>query len=111
MACPFSAYPEIVQLFNGRILSWCTFNPIVDLVKIYGQITWFTDYGKGYGFRLRAGLIQTSGLQKGLVCRAGHALGMMADTIPMIRPIPIMADTIRVLSKDIDYRGIHSRKS
>ena len=35
LACPFSAYPEIVQLFNGRILSWCTFNPIVDLVKKY----------------------------------------------------------------------------
>ena len=33
LACPFSAYPEIVKLFEGRILSWCTFNPIVDLVK------------------------------------------------------------------------------
>ena len=33
LACPFSAYPEIVRLFEGRILSWCTFNPIVDLVK------------------------------------------------------------------------------
>ena len=33
LACPFSAYPEIVRLFDGRILSWCTFNPIVDLVK------------------------------------------------------------------------------
>ena len=32
-ACPFSAYPEIVKLFEGRILSWCTFNPIVDLVR------------------------------------------------------------------------------
>ena len=35
LACPFSAYPEIVRLFDGRILSWCTFNPIVDLVKKY----------------------------------------------------------------------------
>ena len=33
LACPFSAYPEIVRLFSGRIFSWCTFNPIVDLVK------------------------------------------------------------------------------
>ena len=33
LACPFSAYPEIVSLFPGRILSWCTFNPIVDLLK------------------------------------------------------------------------------
>ena len=24
LACPFSAYPEIVRLFDGRILSWCT---------------------------------------------------------------------------------------
>ena len=35
LACPYSAYPEIVRLFEGRILSWCTFNPIVDLVKKY----------------------------------------------------------------------------
>jgi len=33
LACPFSAYPEIVQRFSGRIFSWCTYNPIVDLVK------------------------------------------------------------------------------
>lgn len=35
LVCPFSAYPEIVQRFSGRILSWCTYNPIVDLVKSY----------------------------------------------------------------------------
>ncbi len=29
LACPFSAYPEIVERFSGRIVSWCTFNPIV----------------------------------------------------------------------------------
>ena len=33
LACPFSAYPGIVELFEGRILSWCTFNPIVDILK------------------------------------------------------------------------------
>ena len=33
LACPFSAYPEIVSLFPRRILSWCTFNPIIDLLK------------------------------------------------------------------------------
>ena len=33
LACPFSAYPEIVRRFSGRIFSWCTYNPIVDLVK------------------------------------------------------------------------------
>ena len=33
MACPFSAYPEIVSRFSGRILTWSTFNPIVDYVK------------------------------------------------------------------------------
>ena len=33
LACPFSAYPEIVKRFSGRILTWCTFNPIVDLLK------------------------------------------------------------------------------
>ena len=33
LACPFSAYPEIVKRFSGRIFSWCTYNPIVDLVK------------------------------------------------------------------------------
>ena len=33
LACPFSAYPEIVRRFSGRILTWCTFNPIVDLLK------------------------------------------------------------------------------
>lgn len=32
LACPFSAYPEIVKRFSGRILSWCTFNPIVDVL-------------------------------------------------------------------------------
>ncbi len=33
LTCPFSAYPEIVSKFSGRIFSWCTYNPIVDLVK------------------------------------------------------------------------------
>jgi len=33
LACPFSAYPEIVSLFSGRILSWSTYNPIVDILK------------------------------------------------------------------------------
>ena len=33
LACPFSAYPAIVDLFPGRIFSWCTYNPIVDLLK------------------------------------------------------------------------------
>jgi hypothetical protein len=35
LACPFSAYPEIVRRFSGRIFSWCTYNPIVDLVKAH----------------------------------------------------------------------------
>ena len=33
LACPFSAYPEIVSRFSGRILSWSTYNPIVDILK------------------------------------------------------------------------------
>ena len=33
LACPFSAYPEIVKRFSGRILTWCTYNPIVDVLK------------------------------------------------------------------------------
>ena len=33
MACPFSAYPEIVSRFSEQILTWSTFNPIVDYVK------------------------------------------------------------------------------
>ena len=33
LACPFSAYPEIVKRFSGRILSWCTFNPIASFLK------------------------------------------------------------------------------
>ena len=33
LACPFSAYPEIVKRFSGRIMTWCTFNPIVDILK------------------------------------------------------------------------------
>lgn len=33
LACPFSAYPEIVRRFSGRILSWVTFSPIVDVLK------------------------------------------------------------------------------
>ena len=35
MACPFSAYPKIVERFSGRILSWVTFSPIVDVLKSY----------------------------------------------------------------------------
>lgn len=35
LACPFSAYPEIVSRFSGRLFSWCTYNPTVDLVKAY----------------------------------------------------------------------------
>ena len=33
LACPFSAYPEIVKRFSGRILSWSTLNPIADFIK------------------------------------------------------------------------------
>lgn len=33
LACPFSAFPEIVKLFSGRIITWSTFNPIADYVK------------------------------------------------------------------------------
>ena len=33
LACPFSAYPEIVKRFSGRIVSWCTFNPIVKALR------------------------------------------------------------------------------
>ena len=33
LACPFSAYPEIVERFSGRIISWCTFNPIVQALR------------------------------------------------------------------------------
>ena len=33
LACPFSAYPEIVERFSGRIVSWCTFNPIVKALR------------------------------------------------------------------------------
>ena len=35
LACPFSSYPEIVRRFSGRIFSWCTYNPIADLVKAH----------------------------------------------------------------------------
>ena len=33
LACPFSAYPEIVRRFSGRIISWVTFSPIVEVLK------------------------------------------------------------------------------
>jgi hypothetical protein len=33
LACPFSAYPEIVRRFSGRIISWVTFSPLVDTLK------------------------------------------------------------------------------
>jgi hypothetical protein len=33
LACPFSAYPEIVERFSGRVISWCTFNPIVKALR------------------------------------------------------------------------------
>ena len=33
LAFPHSAYPKIVEKFPGRIISWCTFNPIVDYLK------------------------------------------------------------------------------
>ena len=33
LACPFSAYPEIVERFSGRIISWSTLNPIADFIK------------------------------------------------------------------------------
>ena len=71
LACPFSAYPEIVQLFNGRILSWCTFNPIVDLVKKYtGKSPGSPIMEKGtFPCVLDLSRLQ---LQKGFICRAGH---------------------------------------
>lgn len=34
LACPFSAYPEIVRRFSGRILTWSTLNPIVDALRV-----------------------------------------------------------------------------
>jgi len=33
LACPFSAYPEIVSRFSGRILSWVTYSPLIDILK------------------------------------------------------------------------------
>jgi hypothetical protein len=33
LACPHSAYPEIVKIFQGRILSWLSVNPIVERLK------------------------------------------------------------------------------
>lgn len=33
LACPFSAYPEIVKRFSGRIISWVTFSPMIELLK------------------------------------------------------------------------------
>jgi hypothetical protein len=33
LACPFSAYPEIVKRFSGRIISWVTFSPMIDVLK------------------------------------------------------------------------------
>ncbi len=33
LACPFSAYPKIVEMFQGRILSWLSVNPIVENLK------------------------------------------------------------------------------
>ena len=33
LACPFSAYPEIVKRFSGRIISWVTFSPMIDVIK------------------------------------------------------------------------------
>ncbi len=33
LACPFSAYPEIITRFSGRILSWSTLNPIADFIR------------------------------------------------------------------------------
>jgi hypothetical protein len=33
LACPFSAYPEIVKQFSGRIISWVTFTPMIDALK------------------------------------------------------------------------------
>jgi hypothetical protein len=33
LACPYSAYPEIVNKFSGRVLTWSTFNPIIDALR------------------------------------------------------------------------------
>ncbi len=33
MAAPYSAYPEIIRLFAGRIITWNTLNPIVAALK------------------------------------------------------------------------------
>ncbi len=33
LACPYSAYPKIVEMFQGRILSWLSVNPIVENLK------------------------------------------------------------------------------
>jgi hypothetical protein len=33
LAAPFSAYPEIVKRFSGRIVTWSTLNPIVNVLR------------------------------------------------------------------------------
>jgi hypothetical protein len=54
LACPFSAYPEIVERFSGRIISWSTLNPIADFVKKRtGRSAWHKDFRTRHGFRLR----------------------------------------------------------
>ena len=33
LAAPFSAYPAVVERFAGRVLTWTTNNPIVDMIR------------------------------------------------------------------------------
>ena len=66
LACPFSAYPEIVKRFSGRILSWCTFNPIASfLKKQLGSKRGHSHNGARDCFRLRARFIKSIWLQEG----------------------------------------------
>ena len=112
LVCPYSAYPEIVRLFEGRILSWCTFNPIVDLVKN----TWVNRREVQSWKKARFQdvflifldcLVVKKFYLSGKIC----AFGMTVVTTPMTPLTRIMEAIIQALHKVIDCRGIHRSKS
>ncbi|MFP6899815.1 MAG: 6-hydroxymethylpterin diphosphokinase MptE-like protein, partial [Opitutales bacterium] len=37
LAAPFSAYPPVIERFAGRVLTWTTNNPIVDIIRRRGS--------------------------------------------------------------------------
>ena len=104
LACPYSAYPEIVKMFEGKILSWLSVNPIMESLKEqWGQPKGTAIMEQGTVSDVSLTSPEFSVARKLCLLVKTCVLGTMASIIQMIHLIRIQAHTIRVSPRGINY--------